>query len=121
MAMMDTDTHNSIDKRSWHFSDDAIIALATNIILRTSTTGWTTLASRLFPKGIITIAFLNNPIKSLNDGKYSFPYMKNKKSNVQWIHVGQTNIGYLLQGQGQYSALGIEMTRKKGNYDTIGP
>ena len=51
LAMMDTASHNLTVKRSWHFYDDAIIALATNLTLTTSTTAWTTLASRLLPTG----------------------------------------------------------------------
>ena len=33
LAMMDTATHNLTAKRSWHFYDDAIVALATNLTL----------------------------------------------------------------------------------------
>ena len=121
LAMMDTASHNLTAKRSWHFYDDAIIALATNLTLTTPTTAWTTLASRLLPTGQITIGFFNSTIITLTDGNYSFPYVQNKTSNVQWIHVGESDIGYLLQVQQQYDSLGIEVGIKTGNYDTIGP
>jgi chondroitin AC lyase len=120
LAMMDTASHNLTAKRSWHFYDDAIIALASNLTLMTSTTAWTTLASRLLPIGQITIGFFNSTIITLTNGNYSFPYVRNGTSNVQWIHVGETDIGYLLQTQKQYSSLGIEIGIKTGNYDTIG-
>jgi chondroitin AC lyase len=121
LAMMDTASHNLTAKRSWHFYDDAIIALATNLTLTTPTTAWTTLASRLLPTGQITIGFFNSTIITLSDGNYSFPYVQNKTSNVQWIHVGGSDIGYLLQGQQQYASLGIEFGLKTGNYHDIGP
>jgi chondroitin AC lyase len=121
LAMMDTASHNLTAKRSWHFYDDAIIALATNLTLTTPTTAWTTLASRLLRTGQITIGFFNSTVITLNDGNYSFPYLQGKTSNVQWIHVGGSNIGYLLQLQQQYNSLGIEVAMKTGNYDAIGP
>jgi chondroitin AC lyase len=120
LAMMDTATHNLTAKRSWHFYDDAIIALATNLTLTTANTAWTTLASRLLSTGQVTMGFFNSSIVTLSDGKYSFPYILNKTSNVQWIHVGGTDFGYLLQAQGSYSALGIDVGIKTGNYITIG-
>jgi chondroitin AC lyase len=121
LAMMDTASHNLTAKRSWHFYDDAIIALATNLTLRTSTTAWTTLASRLLPIGQISIGFFNSTIVTLNDGNYSFPYIQNATTNVQWIHVGGSDIGYLLQLQRQYAALGVQVGVKTGNYGDIGP
>jgi len=121
MTMMDTATHNLTAQRSWHFYDDAIIALATNLTLRTSTTAWTTLASRLLPSGQISVGFFNSTIITLNDGIYSFPYAQDRTSNVQWIHVGKSDIGYLLQNQQQYTSLGIDLGVKTGNYQSIGP
>jgi chondroitin AC lyase len=120
LAMMDTATHNLTAKRSWHFYDDAIIALATNLTLTTRSTAWTTLASRLLRTGQVTVGFFNSTIVILSDGNYSFPYAVNKTSNIQWIHVGETDIGYVLQGQGLYSAIGINVGLKTGNFDTIG-
>jgi hypothetical protein len=120
LAMMDTASHNLIAKRSWHFYDDAIIALATNLTLTTSTAAWTTLASRLLTTGQITVGFFDSTIMTLIDGIYTFPYVQGKISNVQWIHVGGTGIGYLLQIQKQYDVLGIEIGQKTDNYNTIG-
>jgi chondroitin AC lyase len=120
LAMMDTATHNLTAKRSWHFYDDAIIALATNLILTTPNIAWTTLASRLLKTGQITVGFFNSTIVTLLDGNYSFPYIPNKTSNVQWIHVGGTDFGYVLQGQQLYSSVGIDVGIKTGNFITIG-
>jgi hypothetical protein len=58
---------------------------------------------------------------TLVDGNYSFSYIQNSTSNIQWIHLGATDFGYLLQTQKQYSSLGIEVGTKTGNYLTIGP
>jgi chondroitin AC lyase len=121
LAMMDTASHNLTAQRSWHFYDDAIIALATNLTLTTKTTAWTTLASRLLPTGKITIGFFNSTIITLSDGYYSFPYVQGKTSNVQWIHVGESDIGYLLQSQQKYASLGIELRMKTGSYNDLGP
>lgn len=75
MAMMDTASHNLTAQRSWHFYDDAIVALATNLTLATTTTPWTTLASRLLPLGRVAIGFFNSSVITLVDGNYSFPYV----------------------------------------------
>ncbi|UJR17812.1 hypothetical protein I4U23_004711 [Adineta vaga] len=121
MAMMDTATHNLTAQRSWHFYDDAIIALATNLTLTTANRAWTTLASRLYKTGDITVGFFNSTILTLSDGNYSFPYSSsNATSNVQWIHLGETDFGYLLQNQGLYASVGINFGIKTGNFDTIG-
>jgi chondroitin AC lyase len=119
LAMMDTATHNLTAQRSWHFYDDAIIALATNINLTTPTTAWTTLASRLLPTGKIAIGFFNSTVRTLSDGNYSFPYVQNQTSNVQWIHVGGSDIGYLLQLQEKYASLVVQIGVKTGNYKSI--
>ena len=121
LTMMDTASHNLTAQRSWHFYDDAIVALATNLTLKTPTTAWTTLASRLLPTGQVTIGFFNSSIVTLVDGNYSFLYARNSTSNVQWIHVGGTNVGYLLQTQKQYDSVGLSVGTKTGNYKTIGP
>lgn len=122
MAFMDTATHNLTAKRSWHFYDDAIIALATDLKLTAQVEAWTTLASRLLPIGQISIGFFNSTIITLTDGNYSIPYMENKtSSNVQWIHVGGSDIGFLLQQQGPYASLEVEVGNKTGNYIYIGP
>jgi chondroitin AC lyase len=121
LAMMDTASHNLTAKRSWHFYDDAIIALATNLTLKTLTTAWTTLASRLLATGKITVGFFNSTVITLSDGDYSFTYIQGETSNVQWIHLGNSDIGYLLQSQQQYASLGIQLGIKTGNYFDIGP
>ena len=121
LTVMDTATHNLTAQRSWHFYDDAIIALATNLTLTTSTTAWTTLTSRILAKGDISIGFFNSSVITFSDGNYSFPYHSQSNSNVQWIHIGETNISYLLQKQGLYSELGVSLGNKTGNYKTIGP
>jgi chondroitin AC lyase len=121
LAMMDTVSHNLTAQRSWHFYDDAIIALATDLTLKTSTTAWTTLASRQLPSGQITVAFFNSTVVTLSDGLYSFPYTANASCRAQWIHVGETDIAYLLRGPYQtYRSISIELKNKTGNYDTIG-
>ena len=121
LALMDTASHSLTVQRSWHFYDDAIVALATNLSLSASTIAWTTLASRLLPHGQVTVAFFNSTRITLSDGNYSFSYVKNSSSNVQWIHVGESNIAYLLQTQKQYHSVGIEVSTKTANYDIIGP
>ena len=120
LAMMDTASHNLTAQRSWHFYDDAIIALATNLTLRTPTTARTTLASRLLSTGQITIGFFNSTVITITDGNYSFAYIEGQTSNVQWIHVGGSDIAYLLQSQQQYASLGIELQNKTANYLDIG-
>ncbi len=121
LAMMDTATHNLTVKRSWHFYDDAIIALATNLTLTTQNAAWTALASRLLKTGQITVGFFNSTVITISDGNYSFPYVQGKTSNVQWIHIGESDIAYLLQGQQQYASLEIDLGVKTGNYRSIGP
>jgi hypothetical protein len=119
--MMDTATHNLTAKRSWHFYDDAIIALATNLTLTTQNAAWTALASRLFKTGNITIGFFNSTVITISDGNYSFPYVQGQTSNVQWIHLGESDIAYILQGQQQYASLEIDFGIKTGDYRSIGP
>ena len=111
LTMMDTASHNLTVKRSWHFYDEVVIALATNLTVTTPTEVWTTLASRILSTGQLTIGFFNSTMVTLNDGNYTF-------SNVQWIHVGHSNIGYVLPQQ-QYDSIGIQLGQITGNYDTI--
>ncbi len=121
VAMMDTASHNLTVQRSWHFYDDAVIALATNLTVNTSTTAWTTLASRLLSIGQVSIGFSNSTMITLNDGSYSFPNGQGKVSTVQWIHLGESNISYILPLQQPYISIGIQVGMKSGNYDEIGP
>ena len=118
---MDTATHNLTAKSSWYFYDDAIIASASNLTLATRSTAWNALASRLLPTGKITIGFFNSTIRTLPDGNFSFPYFPNKISNVQWIHVGGSDIGYLLQLQRQYTSVEVQVGMKTGDFRSIGP
>ncbi|CAF1476161.1 unnamed protein product [Adineta ricciae] len=120
-AMMNTITHNLTATRSWHFYDDVIIALAIDLTLITQTTGWTILANRLLPIGQITVGFFNETTVKLSDGNHSFPFVKERTFNIQWIHIGHSNIGYLLHSQSQYASLGIVCGNKTGNYLEIDP
>jgi hypothetical protein len=95
--------------------------LATNLTLTTQNTAWTTLASRLLKTGQITIGFFNSTVITISDGNYSFPYVQGKTSNIQWIHIGESDIAYLLQGQQQYTSIEIDLGVKTGNYLSIGP
>lgn len=122
LAAMDTGSHNLTVQRSWHFYDEAIVALASNLTLTTSTTAWTTLASRFLSTGNVTIGFFNGTTITLNDGiNYTFSYADKLTNNVQWIHLSEDNIAYLLQTQGIYSSIGAEVTTKTASYSTIGP
>ena len=76
-AMIDTAFHNLTAQRSWHFYDNAIIALATNLTLSIFSIPWTTLTSRLLPIGRITVGLFNSTILTLNDENYSFPFVQN--------------------------------------------
>ncbi|CAF1004732.1 unnamed protein product [Adineta ricciae] len=122
LTMMDTATHNLTAQRSWHFYDDAIIALASNLTLTTSNTVWTTLASRTVSTGKVNVGFFDGRIVTLMDGvNYSFPYTSNQSTNVQWIHIGESQIAYVFQNQGLYSHIGAEISTKTAPYSTIGP
>ena len=121
LAFMDTASHDLTAQRSWHFYNDAVIALATNLTLTTANVAWTTLASRLLRSGQVSIGFFNATIITLNDGNYTFPYSQGKTSNVQWIHLGDSNIGYILPLEQQYASVGVQVGVKTGNYDTMGP
>jgi chondroitin AC lyase len=120
-AFMDTATHNLTAQRSWHFYDDAVIALTTNLTLRTSNSARTTLASRLLKIGQVSVGFFNSTIVTLNDGIYIFPYTQGQTSNVQWIHLGDSNIGYILSLEKRYAAIVVDVGVKTGNYDAFGP
>ncbi|CAF3356164.1 unnamed protein product [Rotaria socialis] len=61
--MMDTATHNLTVKRSWHFYDDAVMALASNLTVSTQNKAWTPLASRL----LTTVQSMPELIKRYND------------------------------------------------------
>ena len=120
LAMMDTASHDLTARRSWHFYDDGVLAFATNLTLRTSTSTWTTLASRLLRSGQVSIGFLNSTIVTLKDGNYTFPYAQGKTSNVQWIHLGESNVAYILPLAQRYAAIGVQVGMRTGNYNTFG-
>jgi hypothetical protein len=44
-----------------------------------------------------------------------------KHPNVQWIHLGESDIGYILPLQQQYDSVGVHVGVKTGNYDEISP
>ena len=113
MAVMDTLSHNLTAQRSWHFYDDAIIALATNLSVNVSATPWTTLASRVIPIGQVSIGFFNGTVITLNDGNYTFP------SNVQWAHISEQNLGYVLPLPQLYDSFGVQLGNKTGNYADV--
>ena len=115
MAVMDTLSNNLTAQRSWHFYDDAIIALATNLSVNVSATPWTTLASRVIPIGQVSIGFFNGTVITLNDGNYTFP------SNVQWAHISEQNLGYVLPLPQLYDSFGVQLGNKTGNYAEISP
>lgn len=122
LAMMDTATHNLTAKRSWHFYDQAVYALASRLTLSTSNNARTSLCSRISSKGVIQVGFFNGTIISLVDGiTYSFPYGSDAAKNVQWIHLSESNIGYLLQTQKKYASIGVETSQKTGTFESIGP
>ena len=122
LAIMDTATHNLTAKRSWHFYDQAIFAYASHLRLTTNNNARTTLSSRRLSTGNIQVAFFNGTMIILQDGiNYSFPYLQDQSKNVQWIHLSDSNVGYLLQKQGPYSSVGVEVSTKTNSYRTIGP
>ena len=121
LAMMDTASHDLTARRSWHFYDDGVLAFATNLTLRTSTPAWTTLASRLLRSGQVSISFFNSTTITLKDGNYTFPYTQGKTSNVQWIHLGESNIAYILPLAQRYASVGVQVGMRTGNYNTFGP
>ena len=122
VAVMDTATHNLTARRSWHFYDQAIVALASRLTLTTTNRARTTLSSRLLSDGNVTVAFFNGTSIPLIDGRnYSFPCTANRSDNVQWVHLSESNIGYLFQSQQLYSSIEAETSRKTRSYKTIGP
>jgi len=113
MAVMDTLSNNLTAQRSWHFYDDAIIAVASNLSVYAATTPWTTLASRVIPIGQVSIGFFNGTVITLNDGNYTFP------SNVQWAHISEQNLGYVLPLPQLYDSFGVQLGNKTGNYADV--
>jgi chondroitin AC lyase len=118
-AIMDTATHNMTAKRTWHFYDDFIIALATGIQDNTTALLQTTVVSRLLPptntvEGTLTIQWSNGTRMILVDGIYSFP---STEPRVLWFHTD----GTIWIVSGDYAALTIDCRNKFGNVNQIGP
>ena len=69
----------------------------------------------------VTIGYFNGTIVSLNGGHYTFPYGENQTSNVQWTHISEQNISYLLPLQQLYESFGVQVGNKTGNYAEASP
>jgi hypothetical protein len=118
-AIMDTATHNLTAKRTWHFYDHFIMALATGIQDNTSALLQTTVVSRLLPaantvEGRVTIQWSNGTQEILADGIYSFLPIEPR---VSWFHADGTTWIVL----GDYTALTIDCRNKSGNVNQLGP
>ena len=91
-AMMDTATHNLTAKRTWHFYDDFIVALANGIHDNTSGLLQTAIVSRLLPPantlaGTLTVQWSNGTRMVLADGVYAF---QSSEPYVLWFHADNT-------------------------------
>ncbi len=118
-AVMDTATHNLTAKRTWHFYDDFIVALADGIIDNTTALLQTALVSRLLPPpntvaGTLTVQWSNGTRTVLPDGAYSFPPTEPR---VLWFHADSTAWAVF----GDYAALTIDCRNKSGNVNQFGP
>ena len=119
VAVMDTATHHLTSKRTWHFYDDYIIALANAIEDPTSALLQTTLVSRLLPPlgtaaGTLTVQWSNGTRAVLPDGVYQFSY---DQPRVLWFHADGTAWTAL----DQYETLLIDCRNKTGNVNQLGP
>ena len=118
-AIMDTKTHNLTAKRTWHFYDNFIVALANGIQDNTSALLQTGLASRLLPPadtaaGTLTIQWSNGTRMVLPDGVYNFSY---NEPHVEWFHADGTAWSVLEE----YQTLVIDCRNKTGNVNEFGP
>ena len=118
-AIMDTATHNLTAKRTWHFYDDFIMALATGIQDDTSALLQTTVVSRLLPpentlEGVLTVQWSNRTRMILADGVYSFDA---SEPRVLWFYADST--AWIVQSD--YAALTIDCRNKSGNVNQFGP
>lgn len=118
-AMMDTATHNLTAKRTWHFYDEFIVALADGIHDHTTALLQTTLVSRLLPPantaaGTLTVQWSNGTRTVLPDGVYSFP---STQPRVLWFHADSTAWAV----SSDYAALTIDCRNKSGNVNQLGP
>ena len=118
-AVMDTATHNLTAKRTWHFYDDYIVALANGIEDPTPALLQTTLVSRLLPPlgtdaGTLTVQWSNGTRAVLPDGVYQFSY---DEPRVLWFHADGTAWTVLEP----YQTLLIDCRNKSYNVNRIGP
>jgi chondroitin AC lyase len=118
-AIMDTLTHNLTAKRTWHFYDDYIVALANGIEDNTTALLQTAVVSRLLPPadtvtGTLTIQWSNGTRAVLSDGIYLFPY---SEPRVLWFHADGTAWSVL----DEYETLIIDCRNKSGNVNEFGP
>ncbi len=118
-AMMDTATHNLTAKRTWHFYDHFIVALADGIQDNTSALLQTTVVSRLLPPantaaGMLTVQWSNGTRTVLADGVYSF---SPSEPRLLWFHADSTAWMVL----DNYAALTIDCRNKSGNFNQLGP
>ncbi|CAF1422917.1 unnamed protein product [Adineta ricciae] len=118
-ALMDTATRNLTAKRSWHFYDTYIVALANSIQDNTTALLQTALVSRLLPAadtlpGILTVQWSNGTRMILPDGIYTFSY---DQPRILWFHADGTAWTILEE----YQTLMIDCRNKTGNVDQIGP
>jgi hypothetical protein len=118
-AIMDTATHNLTAKRTWHFYDTFIVALANGIQDDTSALLQTTLASRLLPPantlaGTLTVQWSNGTRMVLPDGIYNFSY---NEPRLVWFHADGTAWSVLEE----YETLIIDCRNKSGNVNQLGP
>ncbi len=118
-AIMDTATHNLTAKRTWHFYDTYIVALANGIKDNTSALLQTALSSRLLPSadttaGTLTVQWSNGTRMVLSDGTYSFSY---NEPHILWFHADGTAWSIL----DEYETLMIDCRNKSGNMNQLGP
>ncbi|CAF1367704.1 unnamed protein product [Adineta ricciae] len=118
-ALMDTATRNLTAKRSWHFYDTYIVALANGIQDNTTALLQTALVSRLLPAadtlaGTLTVQWSNGTRMVLPDGIYTFSY---DQPRILWFHADGTAWTVLEE----YQTLMIDCRNKTGNVDQIGP
>jgi hypothetical protein len=118
-AIIDTATHNLTAKRTWHFYDAYIVALANGIEDNTNALLQTTVASRLLPPadtltGMLTVQWSNGSRMVIPDGIYSFSY---DEPRILWFHTDGTAWSILEE----YETLIIDCRNKSGNVNQLGP
>lgn len=119
VGIMDTKTHNLTAKRSWHFYDTFIVALANGIQDNKTALIQTALVSRLLPStdtvaGKLTVQWSNGTRMVLPDGVYNFSY---NEPRVLWFHADETAWAPI----DAYETLVIDCRNKSGNVNQLGP